>query len=379
MRIAIDVRSLMEGRVSGVEEYLTQLLHALARVAPQHNYHLFYNSARPVNLPRLSSHFQIHAFHYPNKFFNAFQWGLSLPRWDSLVEADCFFLPSLRLLPLKMGTPLVTTVHDLSFERFPEFFSRQRQRWHRLMKPRQLMERSNHLIAVSQATASDLQELYHIPGNKISVLHSGIAQYSDPISADALRRVRQKYNLPEKFILYLGTLEPRKNVPTIIEAFTAIASQVPHSLVLAGAEGWLTSAIENALKKSSARDRIFLPGFIAQADKATALTAAALFVYPSFYEGFGFPPLEALAAGTPVITSFNSALPEVVGKWAYLINPYEPAELALCMKEALNDPLLITEAVQQEIRETYSWDTTARKTIEVLERVTSNQPVPRRG
>lgn len=368
MRLAIDIRSLMEGRHSGVEEYTLQIISALQRLAPQHEYHLFYNAARPVVLPAFTAPVQLHRFRFPNKLLNATQWLGGQPRWDRLVRADCFFMPSLRLLPLKQDTPLITTVHDLSFERFPEFLSWRRRLWHRLMRPRHLMQVSSRLIAVSHATARDLIDLYAVPESKIKVIHSGVAPAPPPSAAD-LARVRQTYRLPEKFVLYFGTLEPRKNIPTIVKAFSAVAESFPHHLVLAGAHGWLTRAIDEAVATSPLRERIHLPGFIAQADKAALYAAAAVFVYPSFYEGFGFPLLESLVAGTPTITSSNSSLPEIVGEWASLVDPYDVGELALVLRELLQEPRRVPGAVRKAVQQRYQWDVAGRQTLRVLESV----------
>lgn len=368
MRLAIDVRSLMEGRHSGVEEYTTQIITALKRYAPGHEYILFYNAARPVRLPLALRGFRTVALRYPNKAFNAAQASLRWPKWNRFVQADCFFVPSLRLLPVASNIPVVTTVHDLSFERFPEFFSWWRRRWHQLMQPRLLMENSDQLIAVSQATARDLIDVYGIAREKISVIHSGISPR--PLAQRNSRTfVRQKYQLPPAYLLYFGTLEPRKNIISIIKAYSAIADQISQHLVIAGARGWLTKELDAAIAQSQVADRIHVIGFIEEADKWSLYTGADLFVYPSFYEGFGFPPLEALVSGTPVVTSHNTALPEIVGKWATLVDPYQPGELAGVMRELLHEPARVSAATQQEILTEYSWASAATKTIEVIESV----------
>ncbi len=370
MRIAIDIRSLMEGRHSGVEEYTLQLLQALSRVGQRHEYVLFYNAAKPVTLPNLPSAFAIQAFRYPNKLFNAAQWAVKQPLWDSLVSADCFFVPSLRLLPLSPRTPLVTTVHDLSFERFPEFLTWKRQIWHQLMKPRALMQRSNHLITVSRATAYDVEQLYGLSANKITTIYSGVrAIEPKQYDQETQQHVRQKYSLPPTFALFLGTLEPRKNVVSIIQAYSAIASHITQDLVLAGAKGWLTKPIWQAWADSPVRGRIHLPGFIAEVDKPALYAAADVLVYPSFSEGFGFPPLEALQVRTPVITSFNSALPEIVGRWVTMVDPYSPSELAGVMHELLLKPARVSPDIPLAINQLYNWNATAQKTLQVLESV----------
>lgn len=368
MRIAIDVRSLMEGRLSGVEEYTVQIIRALLRVAPQHEYRLFYNAFRAVQISNFGPGATLHGWRFPNKIFNTAQWLLAQPRWDYLIKADVFFIPNVRLVPLSPGVPVVTTVHDLSFERFSEFFDYRRRLWHRVMSPQKLIARSQHVIAVSEHTKHDVMGLYGAGEEKISVVYSGVNP--SPYKGEGKVRL-SKYNLPPKFLLFLGTLEPRKNVPSIIRAFTAIANSIPQDLVIAGTPGWLAGAIDRAIAEAAPaiRQRIYVPGFIAEEDKTALYAAADVFVYPSFYEGFGFPPLEALLAGTPVITSFNSALPEVVGEWATLVDPYNVSELALVMKELALDLPEVTEATKQQIREKYSWDVAATQTIQVLEDV----------
>jgi glycosyltransferase involved in cell wall biosynthesis len=368
MKIAIDVRSLMEGRLSGVEQYAMNIIRGMLRVAPRHEYILFYNSARAVMLPDFYGDVTVKGLHYPNKIFNTLQWVAGYPRWDEVIEADVFFVPNLALVPLAPKTPLVVVAHDLAFERFPEFLDVRRRLWHRMMNPRRLMKRANKIIAVSEHTKQDVMRLYSLNEDTIEVIHSGIHNSRLP-DAKEISRVRKKYDLPERFVLYVGTHEPRKNIPGLIRAYQAIRSQVPHYLVVAGEKGWQTGELKKVLGSQEQREKIHMMGFVEEDDKAALYAAADLFVYPSFYEGFGFPPLEALMMGTPAITSFNSALPEVVGEWATLIDPYNPAELAVVIKELLHDLPVVTEETRREIAGTYSWDKAALRTLEVLDNV----------
>ncbi|MFH1354121.1 MAG: glycosyltransferase family 1 protein [bacterium] len=368
MNIAIDVRSLMEDRHSGVQEYTVQIIRALVRVAPRHTYHLFYNSARTVALPDFGSRCVVHKFRYPNKIFNAAQFVFGLPRWDKLVPADCYFVPNVRLMPLGPMAPLVVVAHDLSYERFPELYSWQRRVWHRLVQARFLLQNADQVVAVSEATAEDVRLLYRVPENQVSVIYSGVPEAGE-VSSKTRAAVKARYNLPERFVLYLGTLEPRKNVVSIVRAFDNIADSIPHGLVIAGSPGWLMKEFDKVLIGTGHRSRIQVTGFIREQDKMALYEMADLFVYPSLYEGFGFPPLEALLNGTPVITSLNSALPEVVGEWAILIDPYDTGELALVMKELLQDLPVVSEEDRRAIREKYSWDEAARQTLKIIESV----------
>ncbi|MAF80956.1 hypothetical protein CL628_02990 [bacterium] len=368
MKIAIDVRSLMEGRVTGVEVYTTEIIRALLTVGSEHEYHLFYNSYRSVTLPEFRGNVTVHPSSYPNKLFNVAQLVTRRPRWDKLlpVTPDCVFVPNVRLMPLSFDVPVVVTAHDLSFERFPEFFSWRRRLWHRTMLPQQLMFNADHVFADSAATAHDVTELYNVPTADVSVVYPGVGQVQADVSVSEVRR---SHNLPEKYVLYLGSFEPRKNIPSIIAAFSTIAGEVEHDLVLAGSRGWLMEPIKRALAESPVRDRIHYLGFVPEAEKHALYASADLFVYPSFYEGFGFPPLESLLAGTPVITSMNSALPEVVGEWATLINPYDPSELAAVMRELLHDVPPVTADTQGRIANRFSWEAAANQILKKIAEV----------
>ncbi|MEX0650155.1 MAG: glycosyltransferase family 1 protein [Candidatus Andersenbacteria bacterium] len=368
MRIAVDVRSLMEGRHSGVEEYTTKILRHMAKVAPQHIFQAYYNSRRSVALPRFPKNVHPIAYRYPNKLFNSAQFVLRRPRWDRLVPADIFFVPNVRLTPLSSGIPMVSVAHDLSYELFPEFLNVRRRIWHRMMRPRQLMQNADHVIAVSEHTKEDVKRLYGLPEENISVVYSGLSFADEAARPAVIQEVRRKYNLPEQFVLYLGRFEPRKNITGIIEAFSAVAHQIDHDLVVAGESGWKQEEHIEARRQSPHRERIHITGFVAEEDKAALYAAADLFVYPSFYEGFGFPPLEAIAMGTPAVTSFNSALPEIVGPWATLVDPYNTPQLAAVIRELLRDPVRIPHTVRNTVRAIYNWDTAARQTVKTLER-----------
>lgn len=368
MKIAIDVRSLMDDRYSGVQEYALNITKSMLALPSDHEFVLFYNSAREVSLPTFEGNVEYVGHRYPNKLFNAAQWISGMPRWDWLLpDVDCVFVPGLRLVPLSGEIPLVTTVHDLSFEQFPELLTWWRKRWHSMMRPYDLLSRSSCLIAVSEHTASDIGRLYGISSDKVNVIYSGVPG-EWVVSEEAKKQARERYNLPESFVLFLGTLEPRKNVASIVRAFSAIAEDVDQDLVLAGGSGWLSDELDDAIAESDVSDRIVLPGFIDEKDKAAVYALADLFVYPSLYEGFGFPPLESLLSGTPVITSHNSSLPEVVGQWATMIDPYNVSELAVVMKELLHDLPVVSSMVSEEIHRRFSWRRAAEQTLSLLEK-----------
>ena len=231
------------------------------------------------------------------------------------------------------------------------------------------------MIAVSESTKNDLIDYYGVPEEKIAVIQSGIGEQFHTMSHNDtdLVRVKEKYHLPYRFILSLATFEPRKNIPALISAYDALQAQShptlsKYALVIAGTRGWKYEETFEAIADSPYKDKIILPGFIADEDKTALYNLASIFVYPSFYEGFGFPPLEAMACGVPVIASHSSSLPEIVGDAGILIDPYQPDELFQALKQILLDPVL-TDTLHKKSEkraQEFKWDKTVQETISLF-------------
>jgi glycosyltransferase involved in cell wall biosynthesis len=268
------------------------------------------------------------------------------------------------------STKVVLTVHDLSFMRSPEWFRWERATYYRVAI-RPSVRLADVVIADSQATADDLTRFLAVPAERIAVVLLGVDDALRPADAAAIKRVRMKYGLPERFYLYLGTIEPRKNLPRVIEAFDAIAAKTDAGLVIAGREGWKAETTRRAYSEAAHRDHVTFPGFVAAEDMAALMSAAMAFVWPSLWEGFGLPPLEAMACGTPVVTSKTSSLPEVVGDAALLVNPESVDEIAEAMRRIGEDEALRTKlraAGLARARE-LTWRRTAEQTAAVYRRV----------
>lgn len=380
MRIGIDIRCLAEGKRTGVEEYTLALLEELFESDRENEYVLFFNAWRRT-LPDFAwitkyPNVTLRVFRFPNKLLNLSLWYLGFPKLDRLLGGtDVFFLPNLNFAAVSQDARLVVTAHDLSFELFPETFSWKQRLWHFLINFRRLMRRADQVIAVSQSTRDDLCSEYGVSEEKIVVIPSGIDRRFHQMDRNdpELVRIKQKYHLPYKFILYLGTFEPRKNIAALLQCFAALlASKNPlfekYDLVLAGTRGWKCDDIFSARERSPYKERIFLPGFIDDEDKVALYNLASVFVYPSVYEGFGFPPLEALACGVPVITSHASSLPEVVGTAGIMVDPYQPDELCRAMEAVLGDQEFSQSLVEKGLiqAKNFSWDKTAAATLAVF-------------
>lgn len=374
MRIGVDIRCLMDGGRTGVEEYTLSVLNSMLKQNKTDTFVLFANSRKPMQLPSIEApNIEWRTFSYPNKLFNT---SLKLFRWPKIDQllggVDVLFVPSVRLVPCSKKCPIVVTFHDLSFVRHPEYFSWKRRVWHWLMEQKRLAQNAKKVIAVSKTTANDLEELYKIPSENITVVHSGVHRNFIPINmfSEEAKNVRLRYSLPEKFLLFLGTIEPRKNIDGLISAYEEIRRNgVEQKLVIAGVRGWVKESFFERVRTSDFAKDIILTGFVKDEDKPALYSLASLFVYSSFYEGFGFPPLEALLCGTPVITSYNSAIPEIAGQWATLVNPYDPNELAVVILEELKKEKKVPENVSLEILGKYNWDKAGEMTLCVLKEV----------
>ena len=237
--------------------------------------------------------------------------------------------------------------------------------WHKVVKPGQKLKSADKIIAVSNSTKKDLVEVYGIPENKVSVIYSGV-NVGRGTRDEGL--IKEKYSLPHKFILYLGTLEPRKNVEGIISAFEQITDS-GYSLVIGGGKGWLYRKIYKKASRSSAKDKIKFIDYVDPADRSALYQLADLFIWPSFYEGFGFPPLEAMSVGCPVITSTNSSLPEVVGDAAILVDPYNVKEITSAMNQILIDDQLRQNLINKSYQQVkkFDWQNTAKEILNIFE------------
>lgn len=384
MRIGIDIRSLAAGRRTGVEEYTIGLLQTLFRTGTEHTYVLFFNAWGKTE-PALDwaegfSNVEIQRFHIPNKLLNLSLWYLKRPRLDRLIGGvDVFFMPNLNFAAVSRGVKLAVTAHDLSFEFFPETFSWKQRLWHFAINFRSLLNRADTIIAVSGSTKDDLVTRYGIPAAKVHVIQSGIDERFTPMDRNdlALLTVQNKYHLPYKFILYLGTIEPRKNLSALLQAFEAwqreaVSDELSrYELVLAGRPGWKYAEFFTAIDRSPVRDKIHMIGFVDDADKPALYNLASVFVYPSFYEGFGFPPLEALACGVPVIASHSASLPEVIGEAGVLIDPYRPDEILQAFRSILSDKVYQARLRERAItrRLDFTWKRAGRAFLDLLDQL----------
>ncbi len=380
MNILIDIRPLLDKRYSGVAEYTVALINALLEIDQQNHYFLFYNSFKNFEhrLPNFSaSNVTIVKTKFPNKVFNyLFLKLFRRPYFDRLAgePINIVFLPHLNFGAWSRKTTSVVTVHDLSFIHYPEFFSLRKNIWHTLLGIRKLLRRANHVITLSENTKQDIISYANIPSDKVSVVYSGVGEDFKKVSEDDenLKIIKEKYNLPDAFILFLGTVEPRKNLMTLISTFEVIRKQADFkdfSLVIAGGRGWKSSPIYKQAQASYYAEDIIFLDYIPAAEKVYLYNLATVFIYPSFYEGFGFPPLEAMACGTPTIVSAVSSLPEVVEDATLMVDPYNMNSMVTSLITLLGDRNLYEHysVTGQKQAQKFLWSETAKSYLQLFE------------
>jgi glycosyltransferase involved in cell wall biosynthesis len=383
MKIGIDIRTLMDTHYSGVSEYTLNLLEAIFKLDKKNEYKLFYNSGKDVSsqIPQFAyDNVTVVSTRYPNKIFNNLMQRIwRRPKIDQLLGVDLFFMPNIGFIALSARCKKIITIHDLSYWRYPEFFSVKRRLWHKLIGAKELLRNFDMVLAVSENTKQDIVELGHIASEKVQVIYSGLGAQYHQIKNDIEKRnlalVQKKYQLPQKFILYLSTIEPRKNVSGIIKAFEEFilenAEMKNFGLVIAGAWGWKSKEVFKTWQASRHKAKIKFLGYVDQGDKVYLYNLASLFVYPSFYEGFGFPPLEAMACGCPVITSTVSSLPEIAGQAALMVNPDNIREITQAMSLIMQDAHLRDSLVKKALEtvQGFVWENAAKSYLQLFKRL----------
>ena len=372
MRIGIDIRPLEVTHYGGVPEYIINLLPEMFKIGAGHQFVLFRNSFKKSRRNYREfleySNVSIKSFRFPNKFLFFTSRFVSWPKIDKLLGGvDTLFCPHFFSAPVSKNCRKIITFHDLSFVDFPEFFDFKRRIWHKLLSPKKQAKNADYIISVSNSTKQDLVNFYKLPLDKITTIYLGINKKA----LDAMP-VEIK-NLPLKYILSLCVIGPRKNLISLIYAFNILKQDSNfenlHLILAGGFERFYKRKVKKEINMSPYKDKIILSGRVSEKQKTALYKNAQVFVYPSLYEGFGLPPLEAMYCGVPTIVSHNTSLPEATGGAALLIDPYRPKILADNIKELLNDRRLYNDLLcrGRKQAEKFDWKTTAKETLNILE------------
>jgi glycosyltransferase involved in cell wall biosynthesis len=375
MNIVIDLRPLIGDKLSGVEIFTRSLVKNLTDIDRENTYILWINAFSDQS--KILSGFngdniiKIHT-RIPNKILNAFLLFFKRPLLDRLIskkigrDIDIFLLPDLRPLALRKGTKKVCVVHDLSFERYPQFFTRKTRLWHRLLNAKINLATFDAIIAVSEFTKKSLTDTYRIPSEKIKVIYEGPPAESESIpDEEKIPAVKRKYSLPPKYFFFLSTIEPRKNIQRLINAFVKFkkTAGADMKLVIGGA----VHPSIFAKQKIIIHKDVMFTGFVPEEEKPYLFLLAEAFVYPSLYEGFGLPLLEAMRQLTPIMASDTSSIPEICGDAAIFFNPLNTDEMASVMHKILEpETQKILKLRMSERIKYFSWHKCATRTMHLL-------------
>jgi len=380
MRVLIS--AMQVGNLSGTGTYTRKIVEYMIAAGSDMEFVLVW--PKEAAGPRLRSPGQMNILYAPagTPVVRAVREQWLVRRVARHVDPDIIHYPA-SIGPWIQGMPAgsmldrcIVTVHDLAFLKFPERFSTARRLYYRTSMVRGA-RRAAHVIADSESTRQDLIERGGVPADRITVVHLGVDKTFAPVDDTiAAARVREKYFLPPRFFLFVGTIEPRKNVACIVEAYAQLAGKLDNiRLVVAGRRGWKFGLLYQQIEQAGLADRIFMPGRIDDEDLPALYSCAEAFVWPTMYEGFGLPLLEAMACGTPVISSDIDVVREVVGDAAVLVDPRSPAELTDAMWRVVSTAGFRDDLVRRGIARAhkFSWEQTATRTLAVYERVANER------
>lgn len=368
-RIGIDAHAIGE-RLTGNETYITNLIQGLLDLDSQHEFVLFFTQEEAANRWQ-QSHDRIRAVlaHPAQPLLRV---PLVMPWLARREKIDLLHVQYVG--PPHLPVPLVTTVHDISFEHYPQFFTRREVLQFRatiLFSVR----RADKIITVSHYSKRDLIETYGVPEDKIVVTYNGVAPCFKPLTTpEEGRQAAQKYGVSGPYILAVGNLQPRKNLVRLIDAYARLRNARPeigHRLVIVGKKAWKYHPILEFARRSRWADDIIFTGYVPIAELPLLYGGAEALVYPSIFEGFGLPPLEAMACGTPVVVSDRSALPEIVGDAGLKVDPFDTEAIAAAMAALILEPSVARWFGAAGIKraERFKWSQCAATTLEVYEEI----------
>jgi glycosyltransferase involved in cell wall biosynthesis len=374
MRVCLDASPAVYGR-GGIGRYVQELIGALVALDEDADYTLFCNRVRKGKAgaePRLAP--PLHGLPRLTTALGDKPWRLSvllahllrMPQ-DRLFAGVDLFHATDHVLPYLAGVRTVFTLHDLTFRLCPETHS-PANRWYLTVMMGRFLRAAGAIVAVSECTRRDAMRLYGLEESQVRVIYPGVGPQFRPADPGEVAAIRRRYGLPEQLILYVGTIEPRKNLPVLLRAYSALRQRgCEHHLAIVGREGWRSHGFWQTLRDLGLDGEVLMPGYVPDADLPALYAAAEVFVFPSLYEGFGLPVLEAMACGTPVVCSAASSLPEVAGQAALLVPPKDVGALAGAIERLLGDPALRARLRAEGLARArrFTWEAAARATQEV--------------
>ncbi|MGQ9584862.1 MAG: glycosyltransferase family 4 protein [Anaerolineae bacterium] len=383
LHIVVDYSAAIH-QGAGIGRYTRSLVTALLAQDSVNRYTLLHARTDPASREALTSHLPPNARTFqiglPLRWFTLvwYRWRLPLPLQGLVGPWDLYHSPNFTLPRLRGGRSIVT-IHDLSFLRVPQFAEPRLRRYLMVAVPKAVRQ-ADGVLADSATTRRDIQDLLGVPPTRIQVIHAACdGQFRRVTDATRLDEARHRLVLPARYILSVGTLEPRKNFEGLIRAYALLLQErphLPHHLVVAGRPGWLGQGTLRAVEETGLAGRIHVRQNVEDEDLPALYSMADLFVFPSWYEGFGLPPLEAMACGVPVIASDRGSLPEVLGDAARYMAPEDLQGIARAIAELLDNSLERDRLAQRGLKQAgqFSWARSAEKLLAVYQQLAGSGP-----
>ena len=366
MRIGIDARLVYYSR-AGITQYILRLIQGLAE-SNRENEFIILQSRKDKRIIVDKPNFKRVSLWTPSHHrFEQYALRVEISGLDLDVLHSPDFIP-----PFHRHCKSVITIHDLAFLLYPHFLTKESARYYGQID--QAVKWTDHIIAVSESTKQDTIRLLGAPEHKITVIYESANPIYRPVNdQEALEQTKRKHHIAGDFILFVSTIEPRKNLPTLLKAYRQLLDSYKAKVKLAvvGRRGWLSEEVFTLVDKLKLTNDILFLDRVPVEDLLHLYNAAQLLVQPSFYEGFGLPPLEAMACGTPVVVSNVSSLPEVVGDAGLLVDPEDVSELTVAIWRVLTDEALRADLIAKGFKraQCFSWEKTALQTLELYRRV----------
>ncbi|MFA6197928.1 MAG: glycosyltransferase family 1 protein [Patescibacteria group bacterium] len=370
MNIGVDARSLLVEKKEGMHVYATNVLRQWAKSAPDHNFVLYVDGSVSAELrSQFPSNFRL-VILTPKHF-----WPQTRLTWHFLLtrgrEFDVFYFPT-QSMSLYCPKPTLAVIHDLAFIKFPNYFTA----WNRFvlanLTTNFTVKHAQKMICISQQTKRDVMGHYHVPEDKLEVIYHGYDQEQFfPRSPDEITVAKKQFGITGRYLIYLGTLQKRKNIVRLIEAYAQLRAdkQLEHQLVIAGKRGWLYKDIFETVQKLHLEPYVVFTDYMPTATAASLYSGSEAYILPSLYEGFGMPVIEAMACGAPVIVSSAPPLPEIAGSAAEIINdPYRSESIATAIWNVISNPKRQQDLKSAGLvqKNNYSWSKCAQATLAAI-------------
>ncbi len=369
MRIAVNTRLFLKDKLEGIGWFAHETLSRIVRQHPEHEFIFFFD--RPYHEdfvfgPNVTPVVLMPQARHPALYYLWSEW--SVPRALKKYKADVYLVPD-GLGSISTQVPVCLVIHDLAYKHYPEFMDKLHQ-WHYAYYTPRFAAHAKRIVAVSEYTRKDIAHQFNIEENKIDVVYNGAHQAYKPVGADVKQAIKDQYTDGEEFFLFTGALQPRKNIVNLLKAFVQFKRRQRSKikLVIVGRMAWQSKEIAKAKELMPYREDVVWTGYLDVSELSRITASAYALVYPSLFEGFGIPILEAMYCDVPVIVSNSSSMPEVGGPAALLVDPASPEDIAAKMMqlykdEALRDKLIVAARIH---REQFTWDLAAQKLWESL-------------